>query len=476
MFCEELKQISGGKFEVNENNIIGDGAFCNVYECKNGNLEYVVKIVKNEDKEEFKKEINVFNKIQKHRDEFLGNKKKGKGKSNKSSKIIELINWYCGKEYTYIILEKMDINLFEFIKVFSIFFKSRVPFDIITFIIKSICEGLNELNFNNLMHADLKLDNIMVRSKHKTYKSMIELFDKYDQFLSNANRTTRLNNLEFANQFLIDNMEIKIIDLNKVIFINEIYKSLNIQTLYFQSPEIALGNRKYNQSIDIWSLGCIIWCFLTDHDLFDVYNLKTKHPDFNLSYRDCIMDKHPKESEYSDVDSNDTNSNISSSNSSRTNSNNTDSTLPYNHTFKKSDYITTNYYSDYTTNKRILENYHYFNILFNYFGHIPKNLIIGENVDYYFYNNMLMGSVFNRYNKIDLFDILKNEIQYFSLDNLTNPIYNEQDLINQDKEFRINKIKTFITNISSLLQNNIFLYDSNKRITVKKLLEILSNI
>lgn len=40
-----------------------------------------------------------------------------------------------------------------------------------------------------------------------------------------------------------------------------------MQTRYYRSPEIILGS-KYNEKIDIWSLGCMIYELITDRILF----------------------------------------------------------------------------------------------------------------------------------------------------------------------------------------------------------------
>jgi serine/threonine protein kinase len=39
-------------------------------------------------------------------------------------------------------------------------------------------------------------------------------------------------------------------------------------TLWYRAPELLLGNAKYNASVDMWAVGCIIAEFLKHEPLF----------------------------------------------------------------------------------------------------------------------------------------------------------------------------------------------------------------
>lgn len=91
---------------------------------------------------------------------------------------------------------------------------------------KQITEGVKEIHGLDFIHRDLKPENIVedaILSKEKRYKIC-------DFGISIANRTaaTRL-----------------------------------IGTPFYMAPELLEGKEKYDQSVDIWSLGCIIFELLS---------------------------------------------------------------------------------------------------------------------------------------------------------------------------------------------------------------------
>lgn len=58
-----------------------------------------------------------------------------------------------------------------------------------------------------------------------------------------------------------------ICDLGSACTYNNKY-STEVQTKHYQAPEVLLGN-DYNEGIDIWSVGCIIYELVTGEVLFD---------------------------------------------------------------------------------------------------------------------------------------------------------------------------------------------------------------
>ena len=97
-------------------------------------------------------------------------------------------------------------------------------------IILEICKGLKEVHKLNIIHRDLKPDNI----------------------------------------FLMDDLKVKIGDFGiskQLNYINEYAKS-QIGTMLYMAPEIINGE-KYNNKVDIWSLGCIIQELCTLIPCFD---------------------------------------------------------------------------------------------------------------------------------------------------------------------------------------------------------------
>lgn len=86
-------------------------------------------------------------------------------------------------------------------------------------IIKQISEGIKFLHENDIMHRDLKPNNILID----------------------------------------DECNIKLCDFGSSrIDVNDQSKTISVGTKWYKAPEILLGMKTYNKKCDIWSLGCIL--------------------------------------------------------------------------------------------------------------------------------------------------------------------------------------------------------------------------
>jgi len=180
------------------NKKLGSGSFSTVYSVYDKLNSRTVALKINTNNKCFKNEINILSKL----------------KSKEKNNIIKLLEtfYYDNTEYT--ILKMYDISLKEYIKNYT----SSV--DETTNIARKINNGMIYLKKNNIIHCDIKPDNILFKdSKLK---------------------------------------DIVIIDFGISLSKNKKYNHNVIQTIYYRAPEILLGT-KFDCKIDMWSLGCVIY-------------------------------------------------------------------------------------------------------------------------------------------------------------------------------------------------------------------------
>lgn len=249
-----IKESTNNKYEGNKK--IGGGAFSSIYEInklKDNKNKFVAKIYSEDTKYDAITEIESLFTLKKNKQKFK-EYVNTLNISNSQSAIIDLEDYYLKDEDNIILIFKKYLcTLEEFNIEYNKFFGKKIPINIIDYITNKLFYGLLELQFSELIHCDIKPDNIMISIKgYKKISSIFNNFDKID----------------------INDIDVKIIDFNKVQQMSSIFKSTNIQTLYYIAPEIVLGNREYNYSIDLWSIGCVIYELLTYTFLFDIYNYK----------------------------------------------------------------------------------------------------------------------------------------------------------------------------------------------------------
>ena len=202
------------KNELNDKNKIGFGCSSIVYKIWNKNEKkyYLLKKIEDsrisENESDILKNINHQN-IVKYYYSFREKK-----------------NYYIITEYC----EKLDLRKFiERYKESETENQKLIDENIILIIILDICLGLKEIHNKNIIHRDLKPENILIS---KDYIIKIGDFGISKKLLGTKHANT-------ANG-----------------------------TWNYMAPEILLG-QKYNNKVDIWSLGCIIYELLTLNTCFD---------------------------------------------------------------------------------------------------------------------------------------------------------------------------------------------------------------
>lgn len=95
---------------------------------------------------------------------------------------------------------------------------------------KQLLSGLDRMHQIGILHRDLKPANILVDERYNCYIADLGLSRSICQPLRE--------------------------------YTNEIF------TLYYRSPELVLGEKRYSISVDIWALGCVFYEMITGEVLF----------------------------------------------------------------------------------------------------------------------------------------------------------------------------------------------------------------
>ena len=284
----ELNNISEGKYKFKNTKIDG-GAFSKIYnldkkDCKD--KKYIVKIHNRKSRSEAINEIEILLKLKKNKEKFrLSINSMKLNEYCLKSKLAKIKDYYITDDCVYTIFKKYNTTLDSFNIQYNKKFNETLPILLIKKISNSLFLGLHELKISKIIHCDIKPNNILIDLNH--YKSIKDLFKD-------------IKNKKIKKDEIIKFIDIKIIDFNKSEEFNSIYKSLNIQTLYYTPPEIILGNRNYNYSVDVWAVGHILYELTTSLFLFDVYNL---NHEYGMNYKNYESDSESNEESESNSNS-----------------------------------------------------------------------------------------------------------------------------------------------------------------------------
>ena len=185
-----------------------------------------------------------------------------------------------------------------------------------TNVVKKICKQLlSATNYlhkeRNIVHTDIKVENILLQKHSPRIEQMKKDFLdsnlltrfkeistlKFANLPSNRNRRNKVikkKKEQFLNTYKtyvcetlsnnkytisdsieisLDDCDIKLADMGTCLELDDLFSD-ELQTEYYRAPEIILG-KKYNEKIDIWSIGCVIVELITGNLLFDP--TKSKH-------------------------------------------------------------------------------------------------------------------------------------------------------------------------------------------------------
>ena len=222
-----MKNIS--KFQIIDT--LGKGSFGSAYKVidKDNNKIYVIKQISL--KNSTKKEI-----------ESIKNEAKILSSIN-SEYVVKYFDSFIENDYFNIVMEYC--NGLDLRKLINSYKENNkfIEKEKIYHFIDGLCQGIQELHKKKLIHRDLKPENI----------------------------------------FLTGNYKIKIGDFGISKQLNEVndFAKTQIGTISYMAPEMITGE-KYNNKIDIWALGCIIYELCTLECCFDGLSKKIKEINIKL--------------------------------------------------------------------------------------------------------------------------------------------------------------------------------------------------
>uniref|UniRef100_A0A3P9M288 Protein kinase domain-containing protein n=1 Tax=Oryzias latipes TaxID=8090 RepID=A0A3P9M288_ORYLA len=218
-FCESYSSRREYSFEVLENIILlghkgayfverflGEGTFGKVAKCTNlsTNKEVAIKIIKNGFNKTAEDEIKALTEI-------------SKLDAHKYS-LVKYVEWFHYNSHVCIVFEMLDQSLFDFMKD-----RSSLPLFLheIRAIAWQLLISLKGLKSINLVHCDIKLDNIML-----------------------------------VNQ-VSEPFRVKLIDFGLASKTTDIQTGTRLQNICFRAPEVILG-LPLDERLDMWTVGYVL--------------------------------------------------------------------------------------------------------------------------------------------------------------------------------------------------------------------------
>ena len=221
---EELKQaqirrntliIKKELFKTRKNNHIGFGISSNVFKIKLKDKYVSCKVIKEGWKKQAEEEIKILKAI---------------SKVNKNNRLPNFVCSFKQSLNDTICYDFIDgIDLFTFITESDDFYKNEI---LIVELVYQILEGLESLLEINLVHLDIKPENIVVQSTTPIKITIIDL-----SFCSDYTKTNKLDRV--------------------------------LGTFGYISPEMLIKHSFYHNT-DIWSVGIVIFLLYTKTFIFEV--------------------------------------------------------------------------------------------------------------------------------------------------------------------------------------------------------------
>ncbi|XP_070699682.1 dual specificity protein kinase CLK1-like isoform X2 [Pempheris klunzingeri] len=216
---------------------LGAGAFGKVVECldRDKGERVAVKIVRNIEcfREVARSEIAVLEEINDLDDDHR-------------FACVRMLDWFEHKGHICIVFELLGLSTFDFLRQndfspFSVEQIRHMAFQIF----RAVCF----LHRNKLTHTDLKPENILFISSD------------YD---------LEYNHEKKCEKKKLRSLDVKVVDFGTATFDHEHHESL-VSTRHYRAPEVIL-DLGWNQSCDVWSLGCVLLEFYLGRTLFPTHD------------------------------------------------------------------------------------------------------------------------------------------------------------------------------------------------------------
>ena len=181
-------------------------------------------------------------------------------KTNKNPNLEKLIDYKKTDNNIYLVTEYCNGgNLSKCLKKYIQIFKRPFTEEIVQYLMRQILNGLSFLHSKNIIHRDLRLDNILVYFNSDKDKASLNMLN------------SKIKISEFSFSKILKNPS------------HQLTKSI-VGTPLYTSPDILDGmvnktsNLEYNQKVDIWSLGVLCYemlvgyCPFLGNNLQDLYD------------------------------------------------------------------------------------------------------------------------------------------------------------------------------------------------------------
>jgi serine/threonine protein kinase len=206
-------------------------------------------------------------------------------------------------------------------------FENGLPSHAVEEIHRQVMDGLRELHKNDIIHTDIKPENILVCGINKKYQTIIDQFkklklkEKFDLNIveikkqyntKNKNQMKKFREDKYMillelNKFIhsiidfetilddrhgnhftedqINNIKVKLADFGSILYESKIKKERwypEVTTRYYRDPRVILG-MKYDKTIDIHSVMCTLHEIKTGNILYNPDDLKEEDEENDLS-------------------------------------------------------------------------------------------------------------------------------------------------------------------------------------------------